>query len=360
MLYVQRHIRDNGLDSLKDAPYFLSINEYDSGLVVLNYNQKDSPKHDPIVKECRALILDAKNDYVVVARSFDRFFNYGECPETNEHNISNATIFDKIDGSLITTYHHDKKWNASTRKMAYAEGQNAFGNTYKQVFDKAFDIEKLTYYDKGLNLVFELVSPETRVVTPYTDYKVYLLTVRSRCDGTEYSLSIIKNIAKDLGIEVPRQYKMNSYQDVLDAIKDLRPFDEGYVALWDENKKHRIKIKNPGYLAIANLRMNGVLSEKRMVVLIATGEIEEYFSYFPEDKPFFQPYIDAYKYMMDDITCLWNTHRDAPTQKDFALAVKDKPVAPILFGMKKGKKTTEILNNMSDDVKLRIVKGYKK
>jgi T4 RnlA family RNA ligase len=360
MLNVQRHIFENGLDSLQKEPLNLLINEYDNGLVVINYDQINSPKHHPLTKECRGLILDARNNYSVVSRSFDRFFNYGECPETNHRKIINSLLMEKIDGSLIAVYFHDGEWNVATRKMAYAEGLTAFGNTYRQVFDKAFDIDKIKHFNENLTFVFELVSPETRIVTPYTQYDVYLLTVRQNSNGEEYTSAIVEQIAKDLNIKTPMYYRMTNYDEVQQAIKQLKPFEEGYVALWEDDGKHRIKIKNPGYLAIAHLRQDGNLSEKRMVTLILTGEVEEYFIYFKEDRPFFQPYMDAHQRMLDEVNKLWNKYKGEEIQKNFALGVKDSPVAPILFGLRKGNTVQNTLDKMSEDIKLRIIKAYKK
>jgi tRNA splicing ligase len=82
LIKVVDFIRQNGLEALSADPYYIDIREYDSGLVVLNYNQINSPKLDPIVRECRGLILDRNSGYSVVARSFDWFWNYGECPNT--------------------------------------------------------------------------------------------------------------------------------------------------------------------------------------------------------------------------------------------------------------------------------------
>jgi hypothetical protein len=46
-------------------------------LVTVNYDQIESPKTHPIVRECRGLVLH-RQTFDLVARSFPRFFNWGE------------------------------------------------------------------------------------------------------------------------------------------------------------------------------------------------------------------------------------------------------------------------------------------
>jgi tRNA splicing ligase len=97
MLNVQEFLLENqnGLELLKVEPYNLDIKEYESGLVVLNYNQINSPKYDPIVMECRGLILDSKDSWKIVAKSFRRFFNYGE-GDIKYPDVSKGIVFDSL------------------------------------------------------------------------------------------------------------------------------------------------------------------------------------------------------------------------------------------------------------------------
>ena len=65
----------NNFQKLTDV-YGIKVKDYpEQKLVVLNYDQINSPKMEPIVQECRGLILDYALN--VVCRPFDRFFNYG-------------------------------------------------------------------------------------------------------------------------------------------------------------------------------------------------------------------------------------------------------------------------------------------
>jgi hypothetical protein len=118
-----------------------------------------------------------------------------------------------------------------------------------------------------------------------------------------------------------------------------------------------LKVKNPAYLAIAHLRNNGDLSLGRVSRLVLMGDEEEYLSYFPEDRKFFQPYIDARDHMWEDIERIWLEVKDIEGQKDFAMRVKDYPFSHIFFARRKGQTTEEILERMTPPSKERLMEG---
>jgi len=136
-------------------------------------------------------------------------------------------------------------------------------------------------------------------------------------------------------IEIAQKYQFSSIDDIMKNFREIDAMDEGYV-LWNEKTEHRVKIKNPDYVAIHHLRNNGVLSPKNIVHLINVNEHEEYLSYFPEDREFFDPYINAYNKLKEEINHLWENTKNIKDQKEFALKVKNKPFSGILFTMKKG------------------------
>ncbi len=359
-MLIQKFIRENGLNSLKEDPYFIEVKEYpEEGLVILNYNQLDSKKYNPIVNECRGLILDTKNDYKIVAKSFNRFYNYGECPDSKKYNFNDCIVQEKIDGSLCTVYFHNNKWNVATRKMANAEGMNFFNNSFKETFEKALSLKKFEDFDKGFNFIFELVSPETRVVTPYSNFEVYLLAIIYH--GLEYhTYENLNKIAKELNVKRPKLFKVSSFDDIKKMIKELPALEEGYVCLWEKgNSFYRLKIKNPSYLAISHLRENGKISEKCVILLVTSGDEEEYLNYFPEDRKVFKPYIDAFKRLKEHVNELWKQNKDIKNQKEFALKIKDTPIKSILFSFRKGFNFENIFEKLTTNSKIQMVNSYR-
>jgi hypothetical protein len=194
-------------------------------------------------------------------------------------------------------------------------------------------------------------------VKPYQEPCVYLLDVRNKETGLFLGQEITWywNVPDNASWKYPESFQFETWDDCLYAVKKLPAMDEGYVTLQDT---WRIKVKNPAYLAIANLRLNGIINEKRIILLVLMNDQNEYLQYFPEDQKEFDPYIEANKKMTEEVAILWFENRKIEDQKEFALKIKDYDSKNILFGMRKGKKINEMIDNMTDNAKVRLIKGY--
>lgn len=95
--FIKEH--EDWKELLQRAPYFLEVKE-EEGFVLLKYSQIKSDFSQPIVQECRGIILDSNNG--IVCWPFDKFFNYGECYAA-KIDWSSAKVQEKIDGCLDET-----------------------------------------------------------------------------------------------------------------------------------------------------------------------------------------------------------------------------------------------------------------
>ena len=370
MLNVQKYLMNNSLEDLENE-FGIVIKRYDDR-VVLNYSQISSPKFNPICDECRALILSCP-DFYILSRSFDRFYNLGEGGNfsENEFSLNDSICFTKIDGSLINMFNDGKNWHVSTRKMAFAEGETNKGNSFRKLVESVTGNLNEFFKDsreevKNYTIICEIVSPETRIVVPYKETKLYVLAIRNKFTGEYLSQEEVENFAytkkvKGYNIDIPDYYSFNSFDDIMESAKSLEPMEEngeGYVC-YDIKTQNRIKIKNPSYLALANLRENGAISNKRIAILVFNQDYEEYLSYFPEDEEYFNPYIQAYEKMIKDIWETYNEYKDIESQKEFALNVKDLPIASFLFELRKGLGLEECFSKLSDKKKQALLEHYK-
>lgn len=353
---VLDYIKQNGLESL-NKDFGINVKLYEEGLIVLNYDQIESPKND-ITNECRSLILD--KEFNVVSRSFDRFFNYGENFATFDP--KKATAFEKVDGSLIKIYNYGGVWYVATRGTAFAEsGVNGWDITFKDMVFKAlevsgeddFQLKANHWFSKDFTYIFEVTGVENRVVTRYQGYSLYLLATRQNQTGDYYDPFSPFN-RDGFKIKAPKQFKFDSIEACLETAKHLPDLQEGYVMY--EGGVPVCKVKSPAYVAVHHIRGEG-LSPKRIAELVVINEQEEYLNYFEEDREHFTPYVEALDNTLTLAQDVYNKAKDCETQKEFALWVKDYSFAFILFQAKRNKEddVLKVFNSFEKNAKVKFM-----
>lgn len=339
MMKVVEYLKENGTEKLT-SEFGVIVKKYeDAQLLVLNYDQINSPKND-ITSECRGLILDYA--YNIVSRSFDRFFNYGEQFAT--FNPTTAVAYEKVDGSLIKIYKHKGHWYCSTRGTAFAEsGVNGWGITFADMVYKALGLEGDTvtshlkfqylceeFLNSSSTYICEITGVENRVVTRYQGYTLWLLAERDNQSGEYFEVPRI--IWENFGFELPSIYRFNSIEQCIETAKHLPDLQEGYVMY--ENGVPVCKVKSPAYVAVHFIRGNG-LNPNRIAELVVINEQDEYLKYFPEDEKHFIPYVMQLTQTLMLAQTVFSLSSSIQDQKEFALRVKDYPFAQFLFQARK-------------------------
>lgn len=351
----------------------VSYNE-DYDLYVLNYSQIDSPKTHPIVTECRSLVLKPVvvsdlniPEFSVVSRSFDRFLNLGENGNEDKIDITKMTAHEKLDGSLIGLFYHEGEWLYRTKSMIMpAENMylDAFGNSWKDLIENSLNLEQFKVSANNAmvdcTFILELTSPTNRIVTRYEEDRVTLLGIRENETGKYLCPKLtVPFCAKLVGWCVPKTYRFNTISQCKKIVEELPNLEEGYV-LYDEYGVPQCKIKSPKYLAVHALRGECTPTPKRIMDLVFTKETDEYLTYFPEDSHLFLPYIGAYEDCYGHYCELEGENRHIEDQKEFALSVKDTPVARLLFQKRKNKdlRFKDMFNKLNNNAKYKMVEKY--
>lgn len=343
--------------------------KYVDDLIVLNYNQIESPKTHPIVMECRSLILEA-GTLKVVSRSFDRFFNYGEALNVMpEIDWARAVAYEKVDGSLIKIYNHKSHWYISTKGTAYGESDcMGYGVTFQELVWKAMDVKNDYEFQVICNeatlhpdftYIFELTSVENRVVRRYEGYQLHLLAVRDNASGKfidcEYEIQCVKH---GLGVEKAQGHTFSSAEECIRAAAALKNLDEGYVVYQDGVPV--AKVKSPAYVAVHHIRGEG-LNPKRIMQLVLVNEQDEYLQYFPEDREVMQPYVDAFQILDCHMDAVYACIRDIADQKEFAMKAGSFAFKSAMFQARsKGIEVRQAFNDQRESYKMDILKGYVK
>ena len=300
--FIKEH--ENWRELLKQAPYCLTINE-DNNYVIFKYSQIDSDFNEQICRECRGLVVDL-HTYEPIALSFFKFFNYGE-PFADKIYWKQCRVQEKIDGSKMLVWYnrYEGKWQISTSSQldAYKANVSDFGITFGQLFDKALQTLNITneqFYellDRNFCYTFELVSPESRVVIPYKKTKIFFIGVRYVPDFEEYNPDSFTSLCSV--IPRPKEYPLPNLKSCLAAVEHMEYDEEGFVVV--DNHWKRVKIKSPAYVLAHYLRNNGVNSKARILEIIEKNEQEEFLTYFPEYKDYFEEVEKTYNDYKDKL-----------------------------------------------------------
>jgi len=274
--FINSH--ENWREILSGPPYHISIKD-DEGFTILKYSQINSDFNNDIVRECRGLIVDKKLNPVCIP--FFKFANFGES-YADEIDWATAIVEEKIDGSLLKVWSYEGKWIVSTNGTIFAskaiigsedeiKTESSYGS-FGDLFTDACNLAGLCLnkLNPQNTYMFELVSPYNRVVVPHESIDLYHIGTRNNV--TLHELEV------DIGIKKPKTYPCGNLTDLIDMASKLRYCEEGYVV--KDSYYRRIKVKSPAYVAVSHL-ISG-MSDKRLLELIRTNEIEEFLSYFPE------------------------------------------------------------------------------
>lgn len=358
MLQVQEYLRDTRFAdnfaaiAALEAELGIKARIYeDDNLVLLDYNQIESPKTHPIVIECRSLIL-ALNTFEVVSQKFRRFFNLGEAPDlVAGMDYSKSVVFEKADGSLCGVYRnpHTDRWEVSTRGMAKAEGEHIMGGTFRERMIAAFGFSgedafqsyfsESVFINQDATFIFEFTSPENRIVTKYE--KPEMVLIGAAHDGHEFSLEGLSLLATamiqdGLTVRLPQVFAATDAESLVKMVNAFENLAEG-VVVWEESTGRRVKIKSQTYLAAHKLRGNdAVPTRKNMMAVVLEGEIDELLAVFPEFQQYADPVLADVAELERKITEVWATTKDIPEQKAFALAVVPHGrISKVLFEARK-------------------------
>lgn len=227
-------------------------------LSILNYS-KDATwanKWDDVLCKCRGLIYNNLSGEIV-ARPFEKFFNYGQ-PGAAEFALTDMlTATDKADGSLGILYKNPLgNYEIATRGSFASEQAVMADNIYYQKYHGTWIPRS------GVTYLFEIVYPENRIVLDYGDMSdLILIGIVDIQSGRS------EDILADMSWPGP---KVSSHRATLEEILKWEPREnaEGYV-LWKSTTDERAKIKQEDYLLLHKLMTN--TSEKHIWETLASG-----------------------------------------------------------------------------------------
>jgi hypothetical protein len=297
----------------------------DGKLVILDYDTINVKWTQAFGYVCRGLILDAGNDFAVVAFGLPKFFNYGETYAA-QIDWSTAVAVEKLDGSMVQRY-----WNPYTERFEYStrfqlhadlaknKVSGSSEKTWLQLIETCVNPLLTEEQPKHETWVFEVMSPLNRIVVIHRGFRGCMIAVRDNITLQE----------KKPFLEPPFGVPFSSAVSVIGVVSGFNGLDsEGFVVV-DANF-NRVKIKAPAYVNLHRLKDN-INSVGAIVNLARGNDYEEVTANFPELKAPIEQAVAAINDIRETHEAAWQELKHIEDRKEFALAVMAKKLSVSAF-----------------------------
>lgn len=242
-------------------------------LVVVTYDnryQSDNQNEQHIMDECRGIVFETVT-WKVISKSFTRFF---KCPPSK--NFNDLTIEVKEDGSFLNLFCYNDQWILATRNNFADDLVHDESMTYTDLFETILGLnlnEIGSLLNPKITYSFEVCSKHNRIVKNYDQPKIFLLGCF--LEGAEISIDkiVFESISKINPIE-SFHFKSLTFGDaekLLNERVQSDPLFEGFVIKYTNTNNplkrvKRVKLKNPLYMLVHNLKYRGWRMINRDVV----------------------------------------------------------------------------------------------
>lgn len=294
-----------------------------------------SPFNEPVVQECRGVVLDASNNWEVVCRAFDKFFNLTERLAA-PIDWSTATVMEKLDGSLMSMYWYEGAWRVASSSTPDGNGSAMSGKTFADLFWEIYNTEAFNLpEDKEQTYIFEMINPDAPIQVRYQKAGLTLLAVRNRNTGRFMSADqAVQDLWPDGGAPLAvKTYAFSSMEDVVKVAGYLKGLEaEGFVVV--DGNWNRVKIKSPDYVALAHAR--GQFSKTALLGVVLkheTGEVLATHPVLQEEINRIELKIDL---LINEIQKDWDRLKHIKDRKAFAAEALKSPFYGALFLLQSG------------------------
>jgi hypothetical protein len=211
----------------------------------------------------------------LISASFPKFFNWSEQPDLSPvpNSLKNATVVEKLDGSLLIVSKYNGQYILRTRGtvdasiMANGHELEIFKNAILKKLDELpVDVTGSWNY----SMLFEWVSPINKIVLNYGDEPDwYLVGVVNHINYSLQMQDTLNEFARVADLKRPATYTFSSVQDLLKDVDQWRG-KEG-VVVYSKNDQMIHKVKGAWYLKLHYLKSELSNIEKVLDVWLEQG-----------------------------------------------------------------------------------------
>lgn len=342
--------------------YRITVKEYDN--ILLLYRNYNSDINNEIERECRSLVI-CKDNYNIIAYS---------CPiptiinniNYNYNYLKNGIITKCYEGTYITVFYYNNKWNISSRKCINE------GPHYELFLDTIDGISFFNNLNESYIYNFILIHYNNIQVIDYTDifgvkYKKLCLTCIRNSVMNEIDLDLDldlfnniifksekinykENCSDELIIKINNNlFKIENYNYKLSALNQQNIY-LGMIFSYQNNKLDKnFKILNYNAIGLLSLLFK-ILSEKYFKMFSFYYDINTGIKNINTDNSIFPPYINLdkdYKNVLYNIRGIYLSNNKIINQSNIYNYIKYNDTILIYNLIKKEKNITnnKMINN---------------
>lgn len=262
------------LETLKDyeSRGLIKSSERGDGFTVWCYTPDCVIQHlwDDVTKACRGLVFGP--DHTLVSRPYPKFFNWNQAEAVMETGPFDA--YEKMDGTLIVVGNYKGQAIVSTK--------GSFGTWHTP---RAESLLMGYCPPEGVTALFELITPENRVVIDYKGFEGLILlggVWNDTGEDTEQPDEFAENTGWPGEVVVRRNFNLHS---MLNTIQDPEAGEghEGFVIVWPKRgaPSNRVKLKFHQYLELHAIYSD--LNTKRVWNALLDRQLDELLQLAPDE-----------------------------------------------------------------------------
>lgn len=253
--------------------------------------------YDGFYRECRSLVIDVKNERIVLA-PFKKFRNLNEGEENSLENIrkrldnaKSVEITNKLDGSMQSARFYNGEIVMSGSQAVDPANSWRLKDGYKRVFDNLNYI-KMISENPEFTFIFEYITLEDAHVVSYKEEEqgLYLIGMRNVFTGEQLSYNRVKRYSKMYNVKMTKIFD-KTFDEAMNETRIWKSNEmEGFVINIDG---FMFKLKCDDYVKIHRILSN-ISSINLIIKNIADGTFDDLISKVPK----------CYKYRVDNVSKL--------------------------------------------------------
>ncbi len=327
-----------------EAFFFKDFSYEDRVYRIFNYRLASwTAFQKPSAMNCRGIMYDVTtDDPKLVSLPMEKFFNFEEgC--VDHYRCRMATKMVKMDGSLISTYLHNGKLMLKSKGALFSDQAIMAMNFLNREENKKIKEQIRYFVDSGFTVNMEFTSEKNRVVVPYQQERLTILSIRDHSDfSNQYGSALIELFNNAGFVDLKKILVDYAYAsgDIDQEIKNIRAeqHGEGYVLEFvrPDNTCYLVKVKNDRYLSLHRAK-DSVYTPKRLFECVLDEATDDLRSMFADD-----PYVlnligdmenrvqPVYNHIIKTVEDFFDANRHLE-RKDYAILAQKQ--APNLMGL---------------------------